>query len=268
MTEKKHIEVRPFEQKDYHDVVEIIRLSFQSKFSSVTNLPGLELKWLMMDALIFDDTPQEGYFVATLDGDVVGVVKTTYAHKRKVKKSKSSSFLYLIRKYGLRNVWRIRFADLLLSDKPHPGDYYIEHIAVSESARGHGIGTMLFEKVIEDAQHIAGIRNVTLYVAGTNQGAINLYQRLNFRILKNRKSWLHHLVFKNRVWYFMALPLKNQAKPRLTWSVNWWFGFFGLIGFIWTVPMLESLSGGKNYWVLLNALWFLWFSYFIPAKRY
>ena len=267
MINKENIVIRPFISSDYSQVVDILIVSFGSKFKKLTNLTTDELKSLMMDALLFDNQPQDGFFVATIKNEVVGVVKTAYSNKTKIKNTKKASFFYLVKKYGLGNVVKLNFAMILLSDSTNRGEYYIEHIAVSETARGYGIGTRLLEKVFEEANLIEEIEKVTLYVAGTNQRAVDLYERLGFKTTKKRKSLLTHFFFKNRTWYFMSKYLDSGSKPKLTWNKYWWLGILGFIGFVYIKDIRNVIIHGGNFLVLLNLLWFLWFKYFIPSRR-
>jgi ribosomal protein S18 acetylase RimI-like enzyme len=252
---------------DYSQVVDILLLSFESKFKKITNLNTDDLKSYMMDALLFDNQLQDGYFVATIKNEVVGVVKTTHSNKIKIKNRNKTSFFYLVKKYGLGNVIKLRFSMILLSDSTNKGEYYIEHIAVSERARGHGIGTKLLEKVFDEANRLDEIDKVTLYVASTNQGAVKLYERIGFKTIKKRKSFLMQMVFKKRTWFFMSKYLNVESRPKLTLNRYWWLGLLGLIGFVYMNDVRNVFINGGNYFLLLNLLWFSWFIYFIPSKR-
>lgn len=267
MINKENIEIRPFKIADYSQVVDILILSFDSKFKKLTNLETNDLKSYMMDALLFDNQPQDGYFVATLKNEVVGVVKTTHSNKSKIKNTNKTSFFYLVKKYGLGNVIKFKYAMILLSDSTNKGEYYIEHIAVSETARGYGIGTKLLEKVFDEANRLKEIKKVTLYVAGSNQRAVDLYERIGFKTIKKRKSLLMHLFFKQRTWYFMSKYLNGESKPELMLNKYWWLGLLGLIGFLYINDIRNVLMNGGNYFLLLNLLWFSWFIYFIPSRR-
>lgn len=47
----------------------------------------------------------------------------------------------------------------------------------------------------------------------------------------------------------------------------WYLGFLGLIGFYELSPVIAYFQGQADAWILLNLLWFLWFSHFIPKKQ-
>lgn len=267
MTEINHTDVRPYLKEDYESVIEILLHSFGSKFNNLTRLNKEELKNYATEAAFFDRFPTHGYFVATLNNKVVGVVKCGYTNQKKLKDLEKKSFFYLVKKYGLLNVLKLSFASILLSSNAVPGEYYIEHIAVSESARGHGLGTLLINRVFEEANQLNEIHKVTLYVADSNPGAKKLYEKLGFRTIKKRRSLLMHLFFKNRTWYYMTKNLDKSNTHSLTFQKNWWVGFFGFIGFLYLGRIIDVFNGNESSWILLNGLWFIWFSYFLPIRR-
>lgn len=60
---------------------------------------------------------------------------------------------------------------------------YIHSFRVREELRGHGLGTRLMAHAESDLLK-RGFRQVTLNVAEENEGALRLYKRLGYRILK------------------------------------------------------------------------------------
>jgi ribosomal protein S18 acetylase RimI-like enzyme len=60
---------------------------------------------------------------------------------------------------------------------------YVHSFRVRPSWRGHGLGTRLME-VVEADLSSRGFREVTLNVGDDNEGALRLYQRLGYRIIK------------------------------------------------------------------------------------
>ncbi len=53
---------------------------------------------------------------------------------------------------------------------------YLEDILVTESLRGHGIGSMLFERIIEEARE-KGYRRISWQVLEWNEPGINFYEK-------------------------------------------------------------------------------------------
>lgn len=76
----------------------------------------------------------------------------------------------------------------LLQYKPRPGELYVEGAAVVDFARGKGVGTMLFEALINYAR-AQNYPTITLDVIDTNKRALQLYERLGFAIKKRSKLW-------------------------------------------------------------------------------
>ncbi len=68
-----------------------------------------------------------------------------------------------------------------ISEKVDVGS--IQNIGIVEDHRGRGIGSLIVEHALQGFQ-IAGIKFVTLEVTSQNTGAVRLYERLGFRILR------------------------------------------------------------------------------------
>lgn len=68
----------------------------------------------------------------------------------------------------------------LLIFSPKEGE--VEPVIVTASCRSRGIGSMLVEKVVEEATK-AGVRFLSIRPVGRNTGALSLYVRLGFSAL-------------------------------------------------------------------------------------
>ena len=60
----------------------------------------------------------------------------------------------------------------------------LEYIWTSFEHRKKGIASKLMDKMIEE-----NINNITLEVRTTNEGAINLYKKYNFKVVSTRKNY-------------------------------------------------------------------------------
>ena len=60
----------------------------------------------------------------------------------------------------------------------------LEYIWVSFEHRKKGIASKLMDKMLEEK-----VNNITLEVRTTNEGAINLYKKYNFKIVSTRKNY-------------------------------------------------------------------------------
>ncbi|HML04143.1 MAG TPA: GNAT family N-acetyltransferase [Methanobacterium sp.] len=76
--------------------------------------------------------------------------------------------------------------DLLILAKLEDNDLYLASVAVDDSCRGKGIGTLILEKSLELARDM-GCKRVVLDVDLKNEGALRLYERFGFKIF-NKKS--------------------------------------------------------------------------------
>ncbi|TBW55169.1 GNAT family N-acetyltransferase [Marinobacter halodurans] len=71
-----------------------------------------------------------------------------------------------------------------------PGSYYINMLATYPAFRGQGIGTALMERVPEWA-HAKGCDLASVEVFEQSPGAMQLYQRLEYRIVESREVVPH-----------------------------------------------------------------------------
>jgi len=76
----------------------------------------------------------------------------------------------------------------MLAHKAKVGEMHIEAVAVSELARGKGIGTKLFDSLFQLANE-KGCSVVTLEVVDTNPRAKKLYEKMGFEVVKQDKIW-------------------------------------------------------------------------------
>lgn len=71
-----------------------------------------------------------------------------------------------------------------------PDSYYINMIAIYPEFRGKSIGTRLMGTVSKSAID-AGCKLISVEVFEQNQGALNLYQRLGYKIIERRRVVPH-----------------------------------------------------------------------------
>lgn len=87
--------------------------------------------------------------------------------------------------YGFWGAW-IRLAKLaLLHHKAKGDELYIDGIVVADEMRGRGVGSKLFEQVVEHAKK-ENLEYITLEVIDTNPKAKALYERLGFKVQSSR----------------------------------------------------------------------------------
>lgn len=116
---------------------------------------------------------------AELDGSIVGVLHGMSAEQSVVpdKVWNDAAGWRMIRAGTVMLLGRQLFSAL---DHHEPGDWYLQAIAVSPAARGHGVGTRLFERALDQAR-ACGCQRLTLDVDVKNVRAKRLYERLGLK---------------------------------------------------------------------------------------
>ncbi len=123
-------------------------------------------------------------FYAEEDGKLLGLL----AFQTKEGSFLNPSLKELIQLYGIYKAIFKAIGLSMLQHKTKNKELYIEAIAVTEFARGKGIGTKLIEALTEFA-HNQGYKYLTLQVIDTNPRAKELYEKLGFSVIKNSKIW-------------------------------------------------------------------------------
>ena len=87
-------------------------------------------------------------------------------------------------------------------------EIHIANIAVSLEYRGRGIAFWIMQKLLNDACH-NGATRCDLEVRKSNKAAINLYKKLNFKIVGLRKNYYQS---ENEDALLMSCELKEQIQ--------------------------------------------------------
>lgn len=105
-------------------------------------------------------------------------------------------------KYSLRmRMVRILFAPLLrIMDSIADGDFYLLAIAVDESSRGTGLGSMLMDHCEEQAR-ASGSTRLALDVSAKNEGACKFYERRGMSV---ESQWPKRLPIRSIKFYRMT----------------------------------------------------------------
>jgi ribosomal-protein-alanine N-acetyltransferase len=67
-------------------------------------------------------------------------------------------------------------------------EIHINNVAIRPALRGQGIGTLLMNRVFDEARRL-GARRATLEVRRSNEGARRLYERLGFYLAGTRPNY-------------------------------------------------------------------------------
>ena len=135
------------------------------------------------------DLSYERVLIAERDGEIVGMASshTTADHARESRRSAGivarTARVRIVRMAAVR-----LFHDRLYSfmDVHEDGDSYLQAIAVGPEHRGKGVGRILIDAV-GDRAVAAGSRRLTLDVDVTNHGAIALYRRMGWEIMRSSR---------------------------------------------------------------------------------
>lgn len=124
-------------------------------------------------------------WTAIVDGRIAGIL---------TRQSSSEEFYNISTRRLLATFWplktlRVLFNFLLLNESPPRNALYVESIAVDAEIRGLGIGGKLMAEAEARAREL-GLPLLALDVIGDNHGAIRLYERLGYEIVKTTRGFL------------------------------------------------------------------------------
>ncbi|MHA2423465.1 MAG: GNAT family N-acetyltransferase [Candidatus Thorarchaeota archaeon] len=118
----------------------------------------------------------ERLLLAMADNEVLGIAGLMFRDLGYM-----DSSLRILRKHLGWGIFRAMFNGWLLEHRAKKDELYLDTIAVSEQARGHGIGSKLLQEVI-DFGCKEGFSYLKLSVIDTNPWAKSLYERMGFRV--------------------------------------------------------------------------------------
>ncbi len=145
---------------------------------------------------------QKNCFSAMSENTLLGVLAYQISNTNFL----SMSLQNIVNVYGIFSGIPKALALSQLEHKTDKNDIYIEAVAVSESARGQGVGTKLFEALFAyAAEH--KFSSITLQVIDTNPKAEALYKRLGFEIIKRSQIWPFNILFG---WKFREVVLMKK----------------------------------------------------------
>ena len=99
---------------------------------------------------------------------------------------------------------------LLYTPRPAPDEFIVDSLAVSQSARGMGIGTALMREAERKARRM-GKRFMSLGVIGENAGAIRLYERLGYKTTRTERGFIVRLIVGCDEVHRMEKPLERES---------------------------------------------------------
>lgn len=138
-----------------------------------------------MVRLFAGEVDRTACWTAIADGRIAGIL---------TRQSSGETFYNIGTRRLLATFWplktlRVLFNFLLLNESPPQNALYVESIAVDAEIRGLGIGGKLMAEAEARAREL-NLPLLALDVIGDNQGAIRLYERLGYKIVKTTRGFL------------------------------------------------------------------------------
>ena len=138
-----------------------------------------------MVRLFAGEVDRTACWTAIVDGRIAGIL---------TRQSSGETFYNIGTRRLLATFWplktlRVLFNFLLLNESPPKNALYVESIAVDAEIRGLGIGGKLMAQAETRAREL-NLPLLALDVIGDNQGAIRLYERLGYKIVKTTRGFL------------------------------------------------------------------------------
>ncbi len=184
-----NLKVRNIKKEDEKGSAKVFLEGFNNKIKNLSHIPEERTYDFLIDFGIVKNYYKEGYFVAEVDGEILGLMLLRWKGQEK-QEDKVLDFSVLVKKYGLPLVVRTMIKVNIVNYNPKKGEMYIEHIAVLEKARGLGIGSILLERAFNMAKSRNDINKVTLSVIEENHRAHKLYNKLGFEDTHDTTSLL------------------------------------------------------------------------------
>jgi ribosomal protein S18 acetylase RimI-like enzyme len=195
--------IRPFEAEDYEVCMELLAEAFQGKLGQLTGFDVDKLKKLMMDVGTSESQPFEGYYVAEVEGKVVGAMVLRWKNQEKPTVDDVVIDFHKIKAYGILPLIRFGLGMSLMKHSVEDRVCYVDHIAVDKHYRGLGIGSRLLDEAFRFAHEIEGVKALTLHVVASNSKAYDLYVRHGFKSIKKESSKIMKWLFNEEKWTYM-----------------------------------------------------------------
>lgn len=77
------LSIRPYLEKDQEEVIKLMVQAFKNKFIFLSNLPLESIETFLYESKCFNYSPYQGYFVAELNGKVIGVISLMYKNQER-----------------------------------------------------------------------------------------------------------------------------------------------------------------------------------------
>lgn len=197
------ININLYEDEDFEAEISLIVDTFSSKFNHNQNLNLQDIKAILCSLWNTKaNDPHYLHLIAKKNNTVVGALLIRLKNSKS--RLQSFSFIKLAQCYGYKNIFRL-FMQLLVLDLFDPKECYIEHLAVSSSIRGKGIGSSLISHA-ENKLKLMNFKFLTLVVAKENEARL-LYEKTGFCESERFSSKIIRHFIGIKDWIFMQKEL-------------------------------------------------------------
>lgn len=201
------ITIEPMHAMYNQQIGQLLVHGFRGKFQTLTKLNDGDLA--LFFEKVFDHVPSDPAsqrMVALQEGEVIGTISIKW-------KTESTSMPTFpawknFHRFGKWTLLKMFIGLSFLDHKPEAGECYITDVVVHPDHQGKGIGNLLLQWAQNFAQTQPSLDKLSLYVAGKNPRAEQLYQRLSFHTQLRESSFLSHILFKEKKWSYMVKRLK------------------------------------------------------------
>ncbi|MFB9329964.1 GNAT family N-acetyltransferase [Paenibacillus aurantiacus] len=204
MEKQTPIAIVPISPEMHRETCQLIASSFRDKFQALLPVDELRLAEALA-ACVPDKNGAEMRMVALMDGNIVGSIGLTRAGGMANAGTRWRLALDgLRREHGVWRACKFAVGMALLHYKPQFHECYIDHIAVRASHRNLGIGSNLLVWAKRYVRDCPDLGRLTLHVAGSNKGAVLLYERHGFATIREMSSMWSGMLLKESHWRYMA----------------------------------------------------------------
>ncbi len=159
-------------------------------------------------ALFRRDIQRQHCFTAVIDDRLLGIA--TISSSRPPREFYRAGLWHLLTTFNPIRTLRVWFNLFLLSGSAPLDQLMVESIAVSPDARGLGVGTKLMN-ACEELARSESYPTISLDVIGENVGAIKLYERLGYTIVRTTSGFWVRLATEQETVHRMQMPLSEEG---------------------------------------------------------
>ncbi|HCM88764.1 MULTISPECIES: N-acetyltransferase [Vagococcus] len=177
--------------------------SFKSKFSQsgFTNSEIISLSELFWK--IPDKKESNCQYVVIQNKQLAG---TMLLKRDNYPEESMKHYVLLFFKHNPFKIFKLLATLSVLEHQVKKNEIYIDYIVIDQHFRNLGIGSKLLNKAMTS---IKEDQYLSLYVAKSNIGAIELYKKKGFKIVTTKNSYLRKIFLNEEGWHYMTWSPRN-----------------------------------------------------------